>query len=190
MLRVSLIFYWDSPNGREHLYLVKGRHLSWGYRSRPLSVNLKCLESLGLTLNIYCLKINVCILSSFPSSLPTFLASPVFTSKLKTQAHTLSLRITPGGLQLILPWGRLVCFQTFVDRHALLRGANKSHPRVTVKETSYEEKKLKAFKDLEEISEDILKKRIPFYTLIVNRLKVKGLAWTAFIGTLHRTLDI
>lgn len=67
-----------------------------------------------------------------------------------------------------------------MDRHALLRSANKSHPRITVKETSYEEKKLKAFEDLEEISEDILRKRIPFYTLIVNRLKVKGLCVDRF----------
>lgn len=58
-----------------------------------------------------------------------------------------------------------MCVQTLVDRHALLGRADKSPPCVTVKETSYEEKKLKAFKDLEELSENILRKKNPFLYL-------------------------
>ena len=38
-----------------------------------------------------------------------------------------------------------LCLQSSEDRHTLLKRAEKSHPAVSVKETSYEEKKLEGF---------------------------------------------
>lgn len=170
MLRVSLIFRWNSPSSTESLHLVKGRPCAGSVRrSEQLSVNLAFLNNLGLYLK-HCVFTN-----QYISLLPSLLSSSLLClhKAVKDPGAGSSFKEHGTAFLSFYGGGNRSASAELVARSAVWRSAGDSRPGGSAKETSVKRKQLR------EIEENILRQRIPFYTSVGNRLKMKEL-WLAY----------